>query len=167
MSGIEVYIVVSSSFVLGAILGAFFYNCVRGVRAGGPALAPVKAVSPLRAALFSAATYDPPVCSKLLPDLSAWRRLHTPPVPVHIVAWRLHPAEEEMIAPVRRRAHGTGRLGVIDAQTAKDILLRYFDTPMPALPRPATSAVQPGKLIRMPAARASTPVHIVPHSRAS
>ncbi len=72
-----------------------------------------------------------------------------------------------MIAPVRRRARGTGRLGVIDAQTAQDILLRYFDTPIPALPRPAVNAVQSGKLIRMPAARVSTPVQIVPHSRAS
>jgi hypothetical protein len=167
MSGIEVYIVVSSSFVLGAILGAIFYNCVRSVRTASPALAPVKAVLPLRTALWSAATYDPPVCSKLLPDLSAWRRLHTPPVPVHIVAWRLHPAEEEMIAPVRRHARGAGRVGVIDAQTAQDILVRYFDTPIPALPGPAVNAVQRGKLIRMPAARASTPVHIVPHSRAS
>jgi hypothetical protein len=167
MSGEEVYIVVSSSFVLGAILGALFYNCVRSVRTDSPALAPVKAVSPLRAALFSAATYDPPVCSKLLPDLSAWRRLHTPPAHAHVVACRPHPAEEEMVAPVRRRARGTGRLGVIDAQTAQDILLRYFDTPVPALPRPAANAVQPGKLIRMPAARASTPVQIVPHSRAS
>ena len=99
--------------------------------------------------------------------MAAWRRLHTLPAQVHVAACRPHPAEEEMIAPVRRHARGAGRVGVIDAQTAQEILLRYFDTPMPALPRPAANAGQPGKLIRMPAARALTPVHFEPHSRAS
>jgi hypothetical protein len=167
MSGAEVYILLSFSFVLGAILGALFYNCVRGVPSVGPALAPVKPASPSRAFLQSAATFDPPVSSKELPNLAVWRRLHAPSALAHFVALRSQPAEAEMVAPVRRRARGTGRLGVIDAQTAQDILSRYFDTPMPALPRPAANAAQPGKLIRMPAARASTPVHIVPHSRAS
>ena len=167
MSGLVVYILLSFGFILGAILGALIYNCVRGVPSVGPALAPVKAASPFRAFLQSAATFDPPVSSKELPNLAVWRRLHTPPVHAHVVACRPHPAEAEMVAPVRRHARGTGRLRVIDAQTTQDILLRYFDTPMPALPRPAGNAAQAGKFIRMPAARASTPVHVVPHSRAS
>jgi|ERR1039458_4214063 hypothetical protein len=167
MSGVEVYVVVSFSFILGTILGALFYNCVRGGRSVGPALAPVKAASPFRTAFCAAATFDPPVSSKELPNMAAWRRLRMPPADVHAVACRPYPAEEEMVAPVRRRARGSGRLGVIDAQTAQEILLRYFDTPTPALPRPAANAGQPGKLLRMPAARALTPVHFEPHSRAS
>ena len=67
MSGIEVYIVVGFSFILGTILGALLYNCVRGLRAGSPALAPVKAASTFAGAFCVAATADLPVSSQESP----------------------------------------------------------------------------------------------------
>jgi hypothetical protein len=100
MSGIEVYIVVGFSFILGTILGALLYNCVRGLRAGSPALAPVKAASTFAGAFCVAATADLPVSSQEPPNMAAWRRLAAP----------------SALAP--RFARGAGLLGAIDAQTA-------------------------------------------------
>jgi hypothetical protein len=168
MNGAALCILASFSLVLGAILGALLYNRVRGGRAaGGPAEAPVIRASPFPAALCVVAAFDPPVSSHNLFNLAAWRRLDRHPALAHLVACHPDPAQSEMVAPVRRLARGTGRLGAINAPVAQEIVLRHFGVSMNSMPRPAANAAQPGKLIRMQAARASTPVHVEPHSRAS
>ena len=155
MSGVEVHIVVSLNSVLGAILGALFCSSGRGGRAGDPALAPVKPASPSSPALYTAADYDPPVSSKELPNMAAWRRLDRPQTLAHHLARGPRPAGTEMVAPVRRRARGTDRPPAIDARMAQEIVLRHLGVSMNPMPRPAAAgADQPGKLLHMPTAHA-------------
>jgi len=121
-----------------------------------PALAaPARAVSPVATVPFPGAGYDPPVSSKELPNMAAWRRLDRPQTLAHHLARGPRPAGTEMVAPVRRRARGTDRPPAIDARMAQEIVLRHLGVSMNPMPRPAAAgADQPGKLLHMPTAHA-------------
>jgi hypothetical protein len=115
-------------------------------------------VGPARAALPAGAEYDPPVSSKELPNLAAWRRIEKPQGLAHHVARGPRPGETELVAPVRRRTHGTDRPAAIDARIAQEIVLRHFGVPMNPMPGPvATVGDQTGKLLRMPVSHAGEP----------
>ncbi|MGD0578464.1 MAG: hypothetical protein ABSC08_06000 [Bryobacteraceae bacterium] len=121
--------------------------------ASGPA--PARASSGL-AALCAAADFDPPVSSKDLPNVAAWRRVEKPQTLAHHVSRLPRPAETELVAPVRRRNRAAGHPGAIDAQLAQELVLRHFGVAVDPLPQPA-AAGQSGKVLRMPAARIDAP----------
>jgi hypothetical protein len=115
-------------------------------------------VGPARAALPAGVEYDPPVSSKNLPNLAAWRRIEKPQALAHHVARGPRPGETELVAPVRRRTRGTDRPAAIDARIAQEIVLRHFGVPMNPMPGPvATVGDQTGKLLRMPVSHAGEP----------
>jgi hypothetical protein len=120
--------------------------------AGRPAPA-----APARAALQAAVDYDPPVSSKELPNLAAWRRIEKPQALAHHAGGRPQPQATELVAPVRRRIRGTERPAAIDARMAQEIVLRHFGVAMKPLPGPAAGPDQPGKLIHMPVSHAGEP----------
>jgi len=115
-------------------------------------------VGPARAALPAGVEYDPPVSSKNLPNLAAWRRIEKPQALAHHVARSPRPGETELVAPVRRRTRGADRPAAIDARIAQEIVLRHFGVAMnPLSGSAAASADLTGKLLRMPVSHVGEP----------
>ena len=115
---------------------------------------------PSLAALAAAVEYDPPVTSKDLPNVAAWRRLDKPRNLAHHVSRHVQPAAENIVAPVRRKNRPVGHQAAIDSRTAEEIVMRHFGVCMDPLPLPmGGSAGLANNVLRMPAARAEAPGH--------